>query len=306
MKLALVTGVAGFVGRHMARGLRSHGWIVHGVDTRSSGGVYFPEDARKVFGATSNIIGHSTRYDLVVHCAYHVGGRAAIDGKPSLLALNLELDSRMFAWAVRTMQHAVMYFSSSAAYPTELQQAGSTTKLAESMIQLDHVAQPDGRYGWAKLTGEQLAAAATADGLRVHVLRPFSGYGTDQDMTYPFPAIVSRARRGDLSVWGPRGQKRDWIHIDDVIGGALAAYDQDYRLPVNLCTGVGTEFGDLAVQIAKAAGVAAGLDRVVYQQEKPTGVMVRVGDPKRMLTDLYQPKITIEDGIRMAIERNRL
>lgn len=312
--LALVTGAAGFVGRHMMIELQARGWETVGVDLyRSDEYPCIVADARKIFSVRSTFMSgrddtiaelSMKRFDLVVHCAYHVGGRAAIDGNPSLLALNLELDAQMFNWAVRTRQRAVMYFSSSAAYPTGLQQAGSTSRLSENLIGnlllgTGWQIQPDARYGWAKLTGEYLAAAAASEGVRVHVLRPFSGYGEDQDLTYPFPAILRRVLDGDLSVWGPPGQVRDWIHIDDVVRGAMAVYQADYRKPINLCTGVGTEFGQLATQIAQHAGIQPG--PVTYNTDMPTGVMVRVGDPTRMLS-LYTPKISIDSGIRRALK----
>jgi nucleoside-diphosphate-sugar epimerase len=296
---ALVTGAAGFVGRHMMTELREWGWDVVGVDLRHvppRGGVLVTADVRDVFAGR---LMADERFDLVVHCAYHVGGRAAIDGNPSLLALNLELDAQLFEWAVRTRQRAVMYFSSSAAYPVSLQQAGSTIRLAEDMIGRWPV-QPDARYGWAKLTGERLAATAAEQGCRVHVLRPFSGYGIDQDNAYPFPAILARVLNGDMCVWGPPGQTRDWIHISDVVAGAAAVYRADYREPVNLCTGVVTEFGELAVMMAREVGVKVGHDKIIYLEDQPTGVSCRVGDPTRML-GIYQPQITIIDGIRMAI-----
>jgi nucleoside-diphosphate-sugar epimerase len=279
---ALVTGSAGFVGTHICRALDGRGYDVNGVDLVDA------FDCREVFESGSY------RYDLVVHCAYHVGGRKAIDSEPRLLAKNLELDARMFDWAITTGQRRVLYFSSSAAYPVELQTLDWAARLTETDIDLDDVAQPDARYGWAKLTGEQLARAAGDSGLPVHVVRPFSGYGEDQSFDYPFPSIIDRAQAGDYMVWGPPGQTRDWIHIDDVVAGALAVVDADLREPVNLCTGIPTEMGQLM-------RLAAGKDvRVEYQPGRPTGVMYRVGDPTRM-HEVYAHKVSIEEGVRRAL-----
>jgi nucleoside-diphosphate-sugar epimerase len=297
---AIVTGNAGFIGRHMQAALEQRDWDVHGCDLKT--GI----DCRK------HVFQHDdTVYDLVVHCAYHVGGRAAIDGNPSLLALNLELDAQLFNWAVRTGQKRVLYYSSSAAYPIHLQETTSAfylsdaydpnrpwIPLTEPMVDTRSVRQPDARYGWAKLTGEQLAEAARLTGLRVSVVRPFSGYGGDQDLTYPFPAILRRVIDGDLSVWGPPGQYRDWVHVDDVIGASLAVVDHGVDGPVNICSGTGVEMGNLAVRMARIAGVAVP-DTVTYLRDRPTGVMVRVGDPTRML-EVYRPTVDLDEGIRRA------
>jgi nucleoside-diphosphate-sugar epimerase len=300
---ALVTGSAGFVGRHISAELISRGWDVEGWDIADG------SDARILFAAER----HFTAYDLVIHCAFHVGGRAAIDSDRRALAKNLELDAAMFGWAVRTRQKRVLYFSSSAVYPVGFQDGSDqsrkllmrnygTHRLPEALMPRDHAGKPDADYGFAKMAGEKLAYNAQDEGLNVHIVRPFSGYGEDQSLDYPFPSIVKRAREGDLSVWGPRGQRRDWIHISDVVAGALAVVDQDYQAPVNLCTGIGTEMGELAVVVNLAAGGRLDSDDVTYLVGKPTGVLNRVGDPSIFHT-IYTPKISLEDGVRRALSQ---
>jgi len=80
----------------------------------------------------------------------------------------------------------------------------------------------------AKLSGEYLAGFAAKEyGLDVIVYRPFSGYGEDQDLTYPFPSIVRRAvrRESPFVVWGSGKQLRDFIHIDDVVEAVFVTCD---------------------------------------------------------------------------------
>lgn len=315
---ALVTGAAGFVGRHMVRELCSRGWEVDGVDVHDhvgnptvDGGWYrhVTGDVLEAFRADWAV----KRYDLVVHAAAAEPHRAAIDSNPMLLAANLELDAAMFRWAVRTRQYRVLYLSSSAAYPVRLQTeehrqfAGRIVPLRERTINLTQWGKtgdwsPDANYGWTKLTGEGMAAAANDADVQTHIVRPFSGYGEDQSLNFPFPAIVDRARCGDLTVWGPPGQTRDWIHISDVINGALAVVDAGDTRPVNLCTGIGTEMGHLARTVAALASDIPLDAPVTYLEDKPTGVMYRVGDPARML-EHYQPKVTLEEGIARALAR---
>jgi len=294
---ALITGCDGFVGRHFTRYLKEMGWDVYGLDVATDP----TEDAFKYF-----VDGYDEWFDLIVHCAYEVGGRAHIDGTNMALAHNVAMDAAMFDWALKSRQGAVLYFSSSAAYPRVLQEraTGASLKLSE-----DHMDSlelyPDANYGWAKVTGERMARDASDQGLRVHVVRPFSGYSHDQSLQYPFPSIVKRVLQGDLTVWGPQGQTRDWIHIDDVVAGAFAVYEADERRPVNLCTGIPTEMGELAKLISREAHLLdcfcnGGLQDVTYLEDKPTGVFYRVGDPTRM-NEYYTATISIEEGVRMAI-----
>lgn len=287
---ALVTGCAGFVGRHMSAELQVRGWTVHGCD------VDYGRDAHDVFRNVSDC------YDLVVHAAAAAPHRAAIDGQPMNLALDLALDAAMFEWAVRTNQRRLLYLSSSAAYPIDYQCDFATAKLlTEAMVRFDryNIGTPDASYGWTKLTGERMAAAAAQAGLPVHVVRPFSGYGEDQGVDWPFGAFVDRAKRhaAPFRIWGDGTQVRDWIHIDDVVAGALAVVDADVREPVNLCTGVGTSMLDLATMMCAEAGYRPGFD---LRENAPAGVAYRVGDPTRML-DIYRPKVSLAEGVQRAM-----
>jgi len=290
VKTALVTGSAGFVGRHMVAELERRGWQVSGVDIAD--GV----DALEVFQGDTSV------FDLVVHAAARAPHRAAIDGRPATMAYNLMLDAAMFDWAVRTGQRRVLYPSSSAAYPVDLQNDYATARpLHEDDIRggAHNIGRPDAGYGWTKLTGEQMAAAAAAAGLAVHVVRPFSGYGEDQGADWPFGAFVGRARRREdpFRVWGSGEQVRDWIHISDVAAGALAVVDADERRPVNLCTGVGTSMRDLVALICQAAGYRPDFATV---PDAPAGVAYRVGDPARMLQH-YQPRVSLAEGVARAM-----
>lgn len=300
MKTALVTGAAGFVGRHMAEALEMEGYDVLGVDIRRG------LDVRDLFRASSTI--DPGEVDLVVHCAAVVGGRTMIEGEPLMLAAeDLSIDASLFRWALRARPGRIVYFSSSAAYPTDLQQHPDTydedhrdlayRALVEDDIDLASPYMPDQTYGWVKLTGERLAMEANAEGIKTHVFRPFSGYGADQDNTYPFPAIMERARRREspLEVWS--NGVRDWVHIDDIVGAVMAAIDQDFLEPVNICTGVGTPFVKLAIEAGLAVGYEAD---VKILDDKPKGVHYRVGDPTLMET-FYIPKIELEEGIRRAL-----
>lgn len=286
---ALVTGARGFVGRHAFAELVQRGYEVDSCDLADG------RDCVELF----RTLPRSYVFDLVVHCAFHVGGRAAIDGEPRLLARNLAIDSALFDWATQTGQGRVLYFSSSAAYPTWLQTTNASRRLVESDIALDAIEQPDARYGYAKLSGEQMARAARESGLAVTVVRPFSGYGEDQDTTYPFRALVERARAQEdpFTIWGPGTQVRDWIHIDDVVKGALAVADSGTVEPINLCTGVGTSMLQLAAVCARKAGYAPTF---APQLDKPTGVGHRVGNPAAFHR-FYRPRITLAQGVDRAL-----
>lgn len=289
----LVTGAAGFIGRHFLRAVSiDPRWtVVMHNDIRMNG------DCRDSFKLEEPPV----TFDLVIHCAAMVGGRAKIDGDPLAVAQNLAIDSDLFRWAVRGGARRIVYFSSSAAYPTVLQER-SGHLLSEDDIRLESngFGVPDQTYGWAKLTGERLAPYAEAEGVRVHIFRPFSGYGADQDPDYPFPAFIRRAVNRDdpFEVWGTGMQARDFIHVDDIVATVFAAIDQDYPDPLNLCTGRATPFLELADMVTFAAGYRPD---VVPLPDKPVGVHWRVGDPTAM-NAVRPARITLEEGIIRALK----
>ena len=283
----LITGDAGFVGTHFRKALSEHEIV--GVDIKNG------LDARHFF-ATDN-----TYFDLVIHLAAIVGGRATIEGSPLSVAVDLAIDSDMFQWALKTRPGRVVYFSSSAAYPIYLQNHNSTHKLIESNINLDDVNSPDLTYGWAKLTGEMLAKHAEDKGLRVHVFRPFSGYGEDQSLDYPFPSFIERGAKKEnpFKIWGTGNQVRDFIHISDVVNATLEAVKNDIEGPVNLGTGVPCSFNQLAEMVTRIAGYNPEFERIIGA---PEGVQYRVCNPSKMLS-FYKPKISLEQGIELSLRK---
>jgi nucleoside-diphosphate-sugar epimerase len=295
MATALVTGSAGFIGRHFEAALREQGWNVRGLD------IAYGDDARDLFR-----YGSPVDYDLVVHAAAEVGGRQTIDNDPLVQAVNFELDAGLFAWAARARPRRVLYFSSSAAYPVGLQDGsarGTRRSLKETDIDLGRPELPDQLYGWAKLTGERLAALARAKGLGVTVVRPFSGYGPDQDGSYPFPAFIDRAlaEEDPFLIWGDGQQVRDFIHVDDIVRICMELVQADHNGPVNLCSGTGTSMEELARLVHQQAGYDP---KIEFVPSAPSGVAYRVGDDTRAYA-WRRGHVSLSDGVNQALQYRR-
>lgn len=318
----LVTGGAGFVGRHFCDYLLRAGHAVDVVDSivQYTGGIdptengwplfdprayekfrFMRQDCRDFFRENRH-----AQYDIVIHLAAMVGGREMIEQNPLSVAEDLAIDSDFWNWAKIAKPGHTLCFSSSAAYPVDLQKPGKYRLLNEADITFDGmIGMPDMSYGWAKLTHEYLAQIAFEKyGLTSTVFRPFSGYGEDQDMAYPFPSIVKRAlenRGADrITVWGTGDQMRDFIHISDCVKIAWSAKDmiRDGRA-VNLSTGILTSFK----QFARLACNKVGYDpRVVGTSDKPEGVFARGGCTKLQESLGLRYSVSFEQGIERAIE----
>lgn len=235
----------------------------------------------------------------VFHFAAIVGGRAMIDGDPMMVALDLSIDAEFFYWICRHKPGRVLYPSSSAAYPVSKQTEADAIALSESDIDFNNMGQPDMTYGWSKLTGEYLAKiAAQYYGISIVCIRPFSGYGEDQDLTYPIPAIAQRvARREDpMEVWGSGKQGRDFVHIDDVLDCIEVAMEKisDGRA-INIGMGRLTSFLEIIKVLTKIAGYSPGIKPLL---DKPVGVHSRYCNMDYVKEHLgWEAKISMEEGM---------
>ena len=208
-KTALVTGGCGFVGRHMVRRLLKEGYELWIVDDLSIGlhtdewlpgkdkrkeiapGVIEYDDGRVIFVHGDARDFFSSRIETgdleepefgdVFHFAAVVGGRLTIDGNPLAVAIDLALDALCFNWAVQAKPDRLLYASSSAAYPVDLQGEDGAVALKESDIEFGgRLGQPDMTYGWSKLTGaHRPPALRSAHRVRQAILRVRRRAGPD-------------------------------------------------------------------------------------------------------------------------------
>lgn len=318
---SLVTGGAGFVGRHIIKRLLERGDDILCVDSIApqTGGInpmqgwplfeprdfkgfkFVQQDCRTWFDQ------HPSEYfDQIFHLAALVGGREVIENDPLAVAEDLSIDSMFWRWAKKSRPMWIGCFSSSAAYPIRLQTPEYYRLLKEDDIDFKNdIGLPDLTYGWAKLTCEYLAKIAfEKHGFRSTIFRPFSGYGEDQDMAYPFPSIVKRVidnrNQKVLNVWGSGRQMRDFIHIDDCVTLILLAAEKiNDASAINISTGIYTSFIDLVGEIAKVLGISLDVRGL---SNKPEGVFARAGDVALQESIGFQPSITLSQGIEKCVE----
>ena len=246
----------------------------------------------------------AVEFSDVFHFAAIVGGRAMIDGDPMKVALDLSIDATFFYWITRAKPERVLYPSSSAAYPVSKQTEENTIQLRETDIDFANMGQPDMTYGWSKLTGEFLAKiAAEHYGIHISCIRPFSGYGEDQDYSYPIPAIARRAvyRESPFEVWGTGYQGRDFVHIDDVLDCTLLAMDKiSDGTAINIGMGKLTSFREIIAVFCDIAGYTTDIKCLL---DKPVGVFSRYCSMDYVKEHLnWTPKITLEEGLRRVYD----
>jgi nucleoside-diphosphate-sugar epimerase len=320
MKKILVTGGCGFVGRNLIFKLleekKNQIWI---IDDLSIGinpnkwnnikikrtkkhkyyNIFFLENKNRLIFINIDLISiliselnrQSKFLDLklpqfneIYHLASIVGGRTVIDGDPLLVGIDLAIDSIFFLWAAKINRpKKILYASSSACYPINLQSSFKKIALKENFIDFTYgFANPDMIYGWSKLTGEYLANIAVKKyNLSVGIVRPFSGYGGDQDLSYPVPAIALRVanRNNPVIVWGDGLQTRDFVHIYDCIVLCIkVCRNISNGEAFNIGFGKAVSFLSVAKKLIKLEGYKTEIKTLT---NKPVGVANRFASIKR-------------------------
>lgn len=300
----LVTGSAGFLGSHFYRYLKAQGHNVNGVDDMSAPHAQANRDCVDNMVDVRRWLPMMAHFDRVYHFAAPVGGRTKIEGDPMFNAESLEIDSMLFRIVSSARKKPlIIYPSSSAVYPVWMQTPPNHSKLREEdfIPESQNWGRPDEMYGFTKMAGEFLAAKAEQYGVSTMVMRPFSGYGEGQPADYPTTAIIGRvvARENPVQVWGPGTQVRDFIHVDDIVRltEARIAAGVDGYVTMNLGTGIGTSFNELA----RLSATAVGYDPLIENlTDKPIGVRYRVAETWAM-EHYGVPEISLEKGIERMI-----
>lgn len=335
-KRILITGGCGFVGRHLSSYFLYNGYTVYTIDNLSIGlhpKYWLPpflelkrlersefvgkdkENNARFFFLNKDIIrfsldqGSWQQFDYIIHLAAIIGGREVIEGDPIKVGTDLAIDALLFNWLVRLPHKPikVIFSSSSSVYPIVLQSETKRKALRENDVSFlnDYIGKPDLTYGWSKLTGEYLANIASKRyRQKICIVRPFSGYGEDQDLSYPIPSLMSQIvnKRDPVRVWGDGNQGRDFIHIFDCVNAYALLLKQDTGklITSNIGSGRLTTFREVIRLAAKIHGYDPAIKSLL---SKPVGVRIRHADMKHSLLHKlgFRQTISLEKGLKRVI-----
>ena len=212
IRTVLITGVAGFLGRYIARHFHRRGFVVVGTDNSP------PENAptgnlnsyhrMRLPDTSFGELLQSVKPDVLVHCA----GRAAValsvenphaDFYSNAVVTFEILDAvRKYAPACRTI-----FLSSAAVY-------GNPEQLPISESTLPAPVSP---YGFHKLQSEQLCAEfSTIYNLKTASVRIFSAYGPGLRRQVIWDICQKAILNNELILQGTGEESRDFIHALDI------------------------------------------------------------------------------------------
>jgi UDP-glucose 4-epimerase len=233
---ALVTGDAGFLGRHVADHLAKEGWDVTGFDRAERADAEY----RQIRGDLRNAheVSKAARgMDVVCHIGA-IGDVYLAGERPDIAAaVNVE-GSANVARAAREHALRVVYASTWEVYGAPRYQP----------IDEDHPCNPDHPYSITKLAGERLLLAADElDDVPVLSLRLGTAYGTGLRPNSVFRIFVDRARRKDpIVIQGDGSQSRQFTHASDIARAfAMASRAQIRGMALNIVSPESTTIKEL-------------------------------------------------------------
>jgi UDP-glucuronate 4-epimerase len=310
----LVTGAAGFIGFHVARGLLAEGRMVVGLDNLNA--YYDPalkqarldilqgqqgfrfEQIDLADRASIAALFAQHRFSKVIHLAAQAGVRHSIDHPHTYADANLE----GFVNVLEGCRHHgcghLIYASSSSVY-------GANTKLPFSVA--DRADHPVSLYAATKKANE-LMAHSYSHLYRIPTtgLRFFTVYGPwgrpDMAIFLFTKAIIAGT---PIQLFNHGKMQRDFTYVDDVTRGILRLIDhvprsgEDGGAPARIYN-IGNNRPEDLMHVVAVLEQALGREAVKEMLPmQPGDVLATYADIDDLTRDVgFRPQTSIEDGIR--------
>ena len=300
----LITGAAGFLGSSLANQLSREGHLIRGLDDLSAG--------------DPNALGpdvHFTRGDMSdrpklwtllqeVDVVYHLAARVSV---PESMLYPRDYNDVNVGGTVALMEamrdvgvRRVVLASSGAVYGD----------LGAQPLKEATTPNPRSPYAVSKLAAEYyVRTIGTLWGIETVSLRIFNAYGPGQHLPASHPPVVPHylkqaQRGGTLVVHGDGRQTRDFVYVDDVISGMVAAATAPNvdGMVINIGSGKETSISELIKCVQDVTGSNA---EVIYSPKTSGGVSRLCADLTLAKEKLnYRPSIGLVDGLRLTLKRD--
>ncbi len=297
----LVTGGAGFIGSHIADALVAEGHEVHVLDNLSSGSEeQIPPEAHfhhlDVRDAGARELMEKGGFDVLIHHAAQMDVRRSVadplyDADVNVMGLlNLMEGARL--GGVRK----VLFASTGGAIYGEPQYVPQDET---------HEQQPLSPYGITKLVSEKyLHFYYHVYGIPYISLRYANIYGPRQNPHGEAGVVAiftERMLRGEQPIInGPGTQTRDYLYVEDVVRGNLAALAYEGVDIFNLGTGIETDVNRLFQLLRTYTGVDI---EEVHGPAKPGEQQRSVLDYRKAAKKLgWKPLVVLEEGLQRTVQ----
>lgn len=302
---SVVTGVAGFIGSHLAEHLVALGHEVTGVDCfspyydtrlkRSNIAGLLREPRFRLITAdlaTSDIAPIVEGVDFVFHQAAQAGVRASWGESFAQYTQHNVLATQRLLEALKGQPlRKLVYASSSSVYGNASLPMRETER-----------PQPVSPYGVTKLAAEHLCNLYHVNfGLPTVALRYFTVYGPRQRPDMGIHLFIQAIDRGTpIHVYGNGTQSRDFTYVDDIVrANILAAQSPLEGVVINIGGGSQIMLSDLLDLLQGAVGRRA---RLVHLEDQKGDVGHTAADCSNAFSLLgFAPSVTIQEGIHRQV-----
>ena len=293
MKRVLVTGGAGFIGSHLCEGLLAKGYSIRVLDSLIYGRREWVPDACEFMEGDIRDIAtcHRAAKDMdgVLHCA------AMSRSGPSQEAIEICTGSN-----ITGTQN--MLLASRDARVKRFVYSGSSTYYGNRTPPHRESDPPDllNIYGLTKRVGEQYTLMFDEGfDLPSVVLRYFNVYGPRQPETGAYALVLGifLKRKADgkpLEIHGDGSQRRDFIHVRDVVAANIAALESGVRGEVfNVGSGTSLSVKQLADMISP--------DQIHTETRKNDSEATLADISKIQAAMGWSPKISFAEGLKELV-----
>lgn len=140
-------------------------------------------------------------------------------------------------------------------------------------------------------------------GWPITAVMPFQVYGPEQPAKTIIGAAVTAAKAGENFPTTPGEQMRDWVYIDDVVAGIIAASRAgriDGRT-IELGTGVGTSVREVVEKVFKLAGQGRPLIGALPPRPgEPPSQIADAGLTEQLID--WRAGVGLDEGLKKVIE----
>ena len=245
--------------------------------------------------------------EYVYLAAAKVGGIIANRDYPAhFIYDNLMIQSNIINAARKFGVKKLIFLGSSCIYPKMCEQP-----IKEEYLMTGPLEPTNDAYAIAKIAGIKMCQAYRKQyGFNAISLMPTNLYGPndnfDRETSHVLPALIGKfsdaKKNGDVSVtcWGDGSAMREFLHVDDLAEACFTCMKYyDSPEPINVGTGEDVTIKELAETIANIVGY----DNLInWDTSKPNGTPRKVLNVDKIKTLGWEPKISLEEGIKSTYE----
>ena len=296
----LITGGAGFIGRHISEHFQ-HRAEVRVLDNLRSGfkSNLGSLDCQLIIGSIldRDLVREAIEgVDFVFHLAAMVSVQESVQKPNECAEINTRGTAIVLEEAARARVKKLIFSSSAAIYGDN-----PTIPKIESMP-----AEPKSTYAESKYEAERHCRSFTDEGRLATVsLRYFNVFGPYQDprgeYTAAVPAFIEKAIREEpITIFGDGRQTRDFIYVKDVVAAnAFFALKSQATGVFNVACGNQITISDLALTIRN---LTKSISTINYGAERSGDVKHSVASVDKIRTAGFRPVCDLAGGLRATIE----